>query len=68
MAYLGHEIVGDLRYGLDDFDSYRAMLHAYKLSIRLDTRSRMFLKATAPDPFVTQIDPDWQPVAVVNKL
>jgi tRNA pseudouridine32 synthase/23S rRNA pseudouridine746 synthase len=68
MAYLGHEIVGDTCYGCDDFDSYRTMLHAYKLQLRIDTKQRMFLKAIAPDPFLTSVDPDWQPETVVNKL
>jgi 23S rRNA-/tRNA-specific pseudouridylate synthase len=67
MAYVGHEIVGDTCYGRGDFDSYRTMLHAYKLQIRINTKQRMFLKAIAPDPFVSSVDPDWRPEAVVNK-
>lgn len=68
MSYVGHPVVGDLCYGIDDFETYRTMLHAYKLKIRIDTRQRMFLKATAPDPFVSHVDKDWKPDRIMNQL
>lgn len=68
LKYAGYPIVGDLNYGLDDYDTYRTMLHAYKLSLKINTKKRMFLKAKAPDPFVNETDPDWIPNKTVNPL
>lgn len=68
MNYLGHPVIGDMCYGIDDYDTYRTMLHAYKLKIRIDTKERMFIKAKADDPFVNEIDPDWKPLRVLNEL
>lgn len=68
LKYLGHPVVGDMCYGEDDFDTYRTMLHAYKLKIRIDTHERMFVKAHAPDPFLNELDPDWQPQRVLHQL
>lgn len=68
MQFVGHNVVGDMCYGLDDFDTYRTMLHAYKLKIRIDTKERMFIKATTKDPFLTEIDSDWRPSQVLTQL
>lgn len=68
MNYLGHPVVGDLCYGLDDYDTYRTMLHSYKLKIQINTRDRMFIKAVAPDPFVSSVDADWKSAHIVNDL
>ena len=68
LAYLEHDIVGDMVYGRDDFGAYRTMLHAYKLKIQVNTKQRMFVKAVAADPFVSEIDPDWKSETVVNKI
>lgn len=68
MKHLGHPIVGDMCYGIDDFDTYRTMLHAYKLKIQIDTGERMFIKAKADDPFVNEVDPDWKTEKVLNQL
>ena len=55
-------------YGVNDFDTYRTMLHSYKLVLKINTKERMFLKGKASDPFKTEIDPDWIPNKVVNEL
>lgn len=68
MNYIGHPVVGDQIYGIDDYETYRTMLHAYKLKIRIDTRERMFIKAKADDPFINEVDPDWKPHRVLNEL
>ncbi|RNA33690.1 RNA pseudouridylate synthase domain-containing 1 [Brachionus plicatilis] len=68
LKYLGHPIIGDTCYGIDDFDSYRTMLHSYRLNLKINTKNRMFIKAMAPDPFVPEVDPDWRPNCFVNKL
>lgn len=68
LQYLGHPIVGDTCYGIDDFDSYRTMLHSYRLNIKIDTKQRMFIKAKAPDTFVPEVDPDWKPNQIINPL
>ncbi|CAF1001823.1 unnamed protein product [Brachionus calyciflorus] len=68
LKYLGHPIVGDTCYGIDDFDSYRTMLHSYRLNIQINTKQRQFIKAKAPDPFLPEIDSDWKPCKLVNNL
>ena len=68
LKYIGHPVVGDMCYGLDDFETYRTMLHAYKLKLRIDTKERMFIKAKADDPFLPQVDSDWKPDRVLNQL
>jgi tRNA pseudouridine32 synthase/23S rRNA pseudouridine746 synthase len=68
LNYLGHPIVGDTAYGVGDYDSYRTMLHSYKLVLKIDTKRREFLKAKADDPFVNSVDPDYRPTSVVNSL
>lgn len=68
LKYLGHPIVGDTCYGIDDFDSYRTMLHSYRLNLKINTKKRLFIKAKAPDPFIPEVDPDWKPKYVVNQL
>ena len=60
MAHVGHPIVGDPIYApSSDYDVYRTMLHAHKLSIRLDRGDH--IQAVADDPFQPEIDADWQP-------
>lgn len=66
--FLGHPIIGDTAYGIGDYDSYRTMLHSYKLVLKIDTKRRQFLKAKAEDPFVNSVDADYVPLDVVNKL
>ena len=66
--FLGHLIVGDTAYGIGDYDTYRTMLHSYKIVLKIDTKRRQFLKAKAEDPFVNSVDPDYVPLNVVNKL
>lgn len=44
------------------------MLHSYRLNIKIDTKERMFLKAKAPDPFSPDVDPDWNPLEILNPL
>jgi 23S rRNA-/tRNA-specific pseudouridylate synthase len=61
MNYLGHPIVGDILYGIDDFETYRTMLHSYKIQIKINTKNCEFLYGIAPDPFLNNIDPDWKP-------
>lgn len=68
LKHIGYPIVGDLVYGLDDYDSYRTMLHAYKLVLKINTKQRMFIKAKAEDPFVNKIDSNWIPNEKVNEL
>lgn len=68
LKYLGHPIVGDTCYGTDDFDSYRTMLHSYRLNIKINTKNRLFIKAKAQDPFIPEIDSNWKPCHIVNKL
>ena len=68
LKHAGYPIVGDLTYGVNDFDTYRTMLHSYKLVLKINTKERMFLKGKASDPFKTEIDPDWIPNKVVNEL
>lgn len=68
LQYIGHPVVGDMCYGIEDFDTYRTMLHAYKFKMRVDTRNRMFIKATAGDPFTTLVDPDWLPKRTFHEL
>jgi 23S rRNA-/tRNA-specific pseudouridylate synthase len=68
MQYLGYPIVGDLCYGVEDFETYRTMLHAYRLKIKIDTKERMFVKAKANDPFLNDIDADWKPDRILHRL
>jgi 23S rRNA-/tRNA-specific pseudouridylate synthase len=68
MDYLGYPIVGDTNYGVDDFDTYRTMLHSYKLEIRINTKEREFIKGKAMDPFLNNVDPDWKPHTIINEL
>jgi len=68
LDYAGYPIVGDTAYGIGDFDSYRTMLHSYKLVINIDTKKRQFIKAKASDPFVSKIDIDYVNTSVVNSL
>ncbi len=68
LKHAGYPIVGDLTYGIDDFDSYRTMLHSYKLVLKINTKQRMFLKGKASDPFKNAIDPDWKPTKTINEL
>ncbi|KAI9245304.1 pseudouridine synthase [Sporodiniella umbellata] len=46
---LGHPIVGDFNYELNYTDTFRMMLHAHRLSLRLDEELPDFI---ADDPFV----------------
>ena len=66
MNYLNHPVVGDRTYGVEDFDSYRTMLHAYKIEINI--HKAQLLTGKAPDPFLNSIDSDWIPHTVVNEL
>jgi 23S rRNA-/tRNA-specific pseudouridylate synthase len=66
LTYLDHPIVGDLTYGLDDFDAYRTMLHSYQLNMELDTKKK--IRAIAADPFISEIDPDLKSIEIVNKI
>ena len=66
LNYLGHPIVGDTIYGLDDYDSYRTMLHSYKIKLKLDNRK--IIEAKAPDTFINEFDPDWKPINTINQL
>ncbi|KAJ8253869.1 hypothetical protein COCON_G00204810 [Conger conger] len=56
---IGHPIVGDFTYSLrKDSAPYRMMLHAYLLRLPLLPEP---VEVTAPDPFVTSLDPRWTP-------
>ena len=68
LKHAGFPIVGDTGYGIGDFDTYRTMLHSYKLVLRINTKQRMFLKAKAPDPFINEVDPDYRLTEIVNPL
>ena len=66
LDYLGYPIVGDTIYGIEDYDTYRTMLHSYKIKIKLETSK--IIEAKALDPFVNEIDVDWKPYSTVNEL
>ena len=68
MQHLGYPVVGDDTYGIGDFDTYRTMLHSYRLQIKINTKERQFIKGKAPDPFMNSTDPDWIPNTTINKL
>jgi 23S rRNA-/tRNA-specific pseudouridylate synthase len=69
MSYYGYPIIGDLIYGRnDDYDVYRTMLHSYRIQLKINTIERKFLKGKAPDPFLNEIDANWQPETFVNPL
>lgn len=44
LKYIGYPIVGDMCYGIGDYDTYRTMLHSYKIQIKINTKERMFIK------------------------
>lgn len=62
LSYLGHPVVGDLVYGVDDFDSYRTMLHSFKFEMTVEKNRPVKIHACAKDPFIKEIDPDWLPM------
>jgi 23S rRNA-/tRNA-specific pseudouridylate synthase len=66
LHYIGHPIVGDMIYGVGDYDSYRTMLHSYKLTLKLANKKK--IEGKAPDPFLTSIDPNWKCDSVIQKL
>jgi 23S rRNA-/tRNA-specific pseudouridylate synthase len=66
LNYFGYPIVGDTIYGIDDYDTYRTMLHSFKIKIKLETSK--IIEAKAQDPFVNEIDIDWKPYNTVNEL
>jgi 23S rRNA-/tRNA-specific pseudouridylate synthase len=66
LNHLGYPIVGDTIYGLDDYDSYRTMLHSYKIRLKLDNKK--IIEAKASDTFTNEFDPDWKPVNTINEL
>jgi hypothetical protein len=53
-------------YGVGDYDSYRTMLHSYKLTLKLANKKK--IEGKAPDPFLTSIDPNWKCDSVIQKL
>jgi hypothetical protein len=71
MKYLNYPIVGDPIYGIDDYDTYRTMLHSYAISFKTISYDRKItenVSAIAPDPFINEIDPSWSSKIVVNKI
>ena len=52
LNFIGHQIVGDTSYGLDDYDTYRTMLHAYAFSMKIKDKT---IKAIDEDPFRNDI-------------
>ncbi|XP_038065362.1 RNA pseudouridylate synthase domain-containing protein 1-like [Patiria miniata] len=57
---LGHPIVGDYTYSYRrDVKPYRMMLHSHRLTIPAKGET---VDVVAPDPFVTEVDPLWQPL------
>ncbi len=67
LKYLGYPVVGDLQYGIDDFDTYRTMLHSYYFKINWRKWPEN-IEITAPDPFLSEIDVNWQPETIINKI
>ncbi|XP_077980465.1 RNA pseudouridylate synthase domain-containing protein 1-like [Glandiceps talaboti] len=58
---IGHTIIGDYTYSLrQDTEPYRMMLHAHRIIIPIPNEH---IDVTAPDPFMPEIDPKWQPLA-----
>jgi len=66
LKYIGNPIVGDMIYGVGDYDSYRTMLHSYKLTIKLSNKKK--IEGKASDPFLTSIDSNWKSDSIINKL
>lgn len=63
---IGHPIVGDFTYSFGSDDApYRMMLHAYLLRIPLHPQP---LLVSTTDPFVTAVDPKWQPGRFLRNL
>jgi 23S rRNA-/tRNA-specific pseudouridylate synthase len=65
LNFIGHQIVGDTSYGLDDYDTYRTMLHAYAFSMKLKDKT---IEAIAEDPFRNEIDGCWKSNVILNKI
>lgn len=51
LKYIGHPIVGDFNYEDTYTDTFRMMLHAYKITLPLPNRNEA-LSCIAKDPFI----------------
>ncbi|XP_043834377.1 RNA pseudouridylate synthase domain-containing protein 1 [Dromiciops gliroides] len=62
----GHPIVGDFTYSFKkDSRPFRMMLHAFYL--RIPTSGEL-IEVSTPDPFVPELDANWQPQQLVHPL